>query len=285
MRVFKRDLFSLLLNLLEFQAKKKRNVILKKEAFILFLMTLLKNKVLVITGASSGIGAATALAFAREGSSVVLAARRLERLRGLQEKIRAFGGNCFVVRTDVSRQKDVQRLFAFSEKHFGRVDILVNNAGVGKNARLLAVSFEDWKKTLETNLSGVFYCTQEAVKQMVAKNVQGHIITVSSVLGLIALPERSVYCASKHGVTGFQRSLRWELRKHGIRVSLVHPAGVDTEIVQTLGVHRKKWSLLRSEDVAETIVALATQDPLRIARARLLNFLRRIYSFVKYYPQ
>lgn len=248
-------------------------------------MSFLRNKVVVITGASSGIGAATALAFAQEGSGVVLAARRKERLEVLKEKILSFGVPCLVVETDVTQLKSVQKLFSEVEKHFSHVDILVNNAGIGRNARLVDTSHEDWKATIDTNLTGVFYCTQEAVQHMLDKHVRGHVITVSSVLGLIALPGRSAYCASKHGVTGFKRSLRRELKKYSIRISLVHPAGVDTEILGTLGVERIKWKMLRSDDVAQYIVALASRDILRIVYVRLLNIARRFYYAIKYYPK
>ena len=204
-------------------------------------MSVLRNKVVVITGASSGIGEGVALAFAREGSTVILAARRREKLNRLKEKVLALGGSCFAVETDVRLLEDVKRLFLFVEKECGRVDILVNNAGIGRNFFLMDTSLEDWIETIDTNLTGVFYCTQEAVRLMLKKNVSGHIITVSSVLGLIALPGRSAYCASKHAVTGFKRALRWELKSKDIRISLVHPAGVDTEILGALGVERKKW--------------------------------------------
>ena len=244
-----------------------------------------KNKVVVITGASSGIGAASALAFAAEGCAVVLAARRIERLEILKEKVLSFSVPCLVVQADVTSLKDVKKLFSLVEKQFGHVDILVNNAGIGRNALLLETSFADWKDTMDTNLTGVFYCTQEAARHMVEKKVAGHIITVSSVLGLIALAGRSAYCASKHGVTGFKRSVRGELKKHSIRVSLVHPAGVDTEILGDLGVDRKRWKMLRSRDVAEYIVALASRDLVRIVYVRFLNIWRRLYYIVKYYPK
>ncbi|HIH14869.1 MAG: clavaldehyde dehydrogenase [archaeon GW2011_AR17] len=248
-------------------------------------MAFLKNKVVVITGASSGIGEATALAFAREGCSVVLAARRLDKLKALEKKILSLDVACLAIQTDVSQQKEVQRLFSFVEKRFGRVDILVNNAGVGRNVSLENTSLKDWQSILDINLSGVFYCSQEVVRLMMKKHTAGHIITVSSVLGLIAMPGRSAYCASKHAVTGFKRSLRWELRKDHISVSIVHPAGVDTEILQNSAVERKKWKMLRSEDIAEYIIALASRDILRIVYVRILNVWRRFYYLVKYYPQ
>ncbi len=248
-------------------------------------MSFLQNKVVVITGASSGIGAATALAFAQEGCAVVLAARRVEKLESLKQQIVGLGVPCLVVQTDVTQLKDVKKLFSTAEKQFGHVDILVNNAGIGRNAFLLDTSLQDWKDTMDTNLSGVFYCTQEAARAMVAKKISGHIITVSSVLGLVGISGRSAYCASKHGVTGFKRSLRGELKKHGIIVSLVHPAGVDTDIVTDLAVDRKKWKMLQSEDLAEYIVALASQNVLRIIGVRLLNIWRRVFYAVKYYPK
>lgn len=244
----------------------------------------LDKKVVVITGASSGIGEATAMAFAKKGSSIVLVARRLERLEQLREKILALGVACLAIQTDVAKQKEVQKLFSLVEKEFGRVDILVNNAGIGRNFDLVDTASKDWHDTFAINVSGVFYCTQEAVRLMRKKKTEGHIITVSSILGLIALPGRSAYCASKHAVTGFKRSLRWELRKERIRVSIVHPAGVDTDILRDLAVERKRWKMLRSKDIAEYIVALASGNVLRIIYVRLLNIWRRFYFLLKYYP-
>lgn len=247
-------------------------------------MVSLQKKVVVITGASSGIGEATALGFAREGSTLVLAARRVEKLEKIKEKVLSLGVPCVIVQTDVSQQMDVKKLFALVEKEFGRVDILVNNAGIGRNFDLVDTSLKDWQDTFAINVSGVFYCCQEAVRLMLKKETQGHIITVSSVLGLIAMSGRSAYCASKHAVTGFKRSLRWELQSKDIRISLVHPAGVDTEILSDLAVERKKWKMLRSEDVAEYIVALASRSIVRIVYVRFLNVWRRLYYIVKYYP-
>jgi len=243
-----------------------------------------QDKVVVITGASSGIGEACALAFAQEGCSLVLAARRVEKLDMLKEKIEAVGVPCLVMKTDVSKLKDVQRLFSEVKKQFSTIDILVNNAGVGRNSSFVETSLQDWKETVDINLTGVFYCTQEAVQVMLDTQRKGHIITVSSILGLIPLPGRSAYCASKHAVTGFKRSLRFELKKYGIRISLVHPAGIDTDILKDLAVERKKWKMLRSSDLAEYIVALASRDLLRIASVRMLNIARRLYYVVKYYP-
>ncbi|MBI5798205.1 SDR family oxidoreductase [Candidatus Woesearchaeota archaeon] len=248
-------------------------------------MPFLKNKVVVITGASSGIGAASALAFAREGSTVVLVARRKERLLALQKKIRALGKECFVFPADISRKKEVEKLFSWIKITLGAVDVLVNNAGIARNSSLLLHSEKDMLDTFAVNFYGVFYCTQEAAKLMTERKMQGHIITVSSVLGLLALPNRSVYCASKHGVTGFMRALRWELKKEKIKVSLVHPAGVDTEIVSQFSKVRKRWSMLRSEDLAEYIAALASRSFLRILAVRFLNIFRRFYYLVKYYPK
>lgn len=242
------------------------------------------DKVVVITGASSGIGEATALMFAEKGCCVVLAARRVEKLEAVKKKVISLGAVCLAVKVDVSQQKDVKHLFSVVEREFGHVDILVNNAGVGRNFDLVDTSLQDWKDTLDINVSGVFYCTQEAARLMKKKETLGHIITVSSVLGLIALPGRSAYCASKHAVTGFKRSVRGELKKDGIRVSLVHPAGIDTEILQGLGVERKRWKMLRSKDVAEYIVALASRNIFCIVFVRVLNIFRRVYFVVKYYP-
>lgn len=239
----------------------------------------LKDKVVVVTGASKGIGRATAIAFAHAGAKVVLVARHKKELDAIAKELPS---ESLVVAADVSQEKDVVRLFEIVEKEFGHVDVLVNNAGVAKFSPLASLSLEDWRAVVEPNLTGVFLCTREAVRLMKKKNVHGSIITVSSVLGFYTKAERSAYCASKHGVTGFMRSLKKELREDGISVSLVYPARIATDI---LGIGKwNKWSVLEPEDIAQVIVAIASRSRCRIAYARLHAFLKRLYRLFRYFP-
>lgn len=241
----------------------------------------LKDKIVVVTGASKGIGRVTAIAFSRVGAKVVLVARSKKELDAVAKELPT---ESLVAAVDVSQEKDVVHLFEIVEKNFGRVDVLVNNAGVAKFSPLLSLSLEDWRAVVEPNLTGVFLCTREAVRLMKKKNVHGSIITVSSVLGFYTKAERSAYCASKHGVTGFMRSLKKELQKDGISVSLVYPARIATDILHGTETW-KKWSVLDPEDIARLIVALASQSRIRIADARLHAFLKRLYRLFRYFPR
>lgn len=245
-------------------------------------MVTLRNKVVVVTGASSGIGAATAIAFARKGSKVVIAARRKDRLEKLQRYIQRFNGNCLPVKADVANEKDVKSLFDKAEKEFGRVDILVNNAGRGLKAGLCDTSCDDWKSVLDTNLTGVFLCTREAVRRMLRQRVRGHIITVSSIAGFYGAPNYAAYCASKHGVTGFKRSVWLELLRKGIKVNTVHPARVNTEFFKDYAKKPSKGQMLSSMDVADHIVAIAAGSWVKRGYVRTRNTLKRGYYFFRY---
>ncbi|MFH1668882.1 MAG: SDR family oxidoreductase [Candidatus Woesearchaeota archaeon] len=245
-------------------------------------MVTFKGKVVVITGASSGIGKATALEFAKRGASVVLAARRVDRLHDLQKYISKFNKNCVCVKTDVTSEKDVKRLFETAENRFHRVDILVNNAGRGLKSGVCDISLDDWLSVINTNLTGVFLCTKEALKQMIRKKIKGHLITVSSVAGLYGAPNYSAYCASKHGVTGFQRSIKWEMRKYGIRTSTIFPARVDTEFFNSYKRKPGRSQMLSPYDIADYILAIASGSLLRRAAVRSILIFKRIYYFIRY---
>ncbi len=244
-------------------------------------MANLNEKVVVITGASSGIGKATALAFARKGSSVVLAARREDKLLEIRNHILEFNPNCICVMTDVTDPEDVSNLFDQAYQKFGKVDILINNAGCGLKSEVIDITTDQWHKLIETNLTSVFLCSKQAATRMIQSNTHGHIITVSSIAGLFAGPTYSAYCASKHGVTGFVRALKWEMRKHKIRVSAIYPARVDTEFFDGYENKPPKRQMLAASDIANYLVALATRCPLTILHVRQNNFFKRIASFYR----
>jgi NAD(P)-dependent dehydrogenase (short-subunit alcohol dehydrogenase family) len=242
----------------------------------------LQDKVVVITGASSGIGKATAVSFAQTGAHLVLVARRQEKLKDVESYIASFKTQCISVKADVTREEEVQNLFAQVERVFGRVDILINNAGRGLEAELCDISYDEWLSVINTNLTSVFLCTREAVKHMITKGIQGHIITVSSTSGLFGVPTYAAYCASKHGVTGFKRSIRWDLRKHKIKVSTIHPANVDTEFFTTLKTTPQRRDMLTARDIADHLVAIASRSTPKIIAVRLLLIFKRIYYVIKY---
>ncbi len=243
-------------------------------------MTSLKNKVVIITGASSGIGKATAIEFAKKGAKVVLVARRKERLEELENYIKKFNKNCIHINADLTKKADIINLFNIVEKKYKKIDILINNAGRGLKATVCNISCDDWLSVINTNLTSVFLCTREAVKRMRKEENKGHIITISSIAGLYGAPSYAAYCASKHGVTGFKRSLKWELRKHGIKVSTIHPARVDTEFFDIYKKRPNKSQMLTPLDIADYILAIAERSIIKMIYIRIRNIFKRIYCFI-----
>lgn len=244
-------------------------------------MATLKDRIAVITGATSGIGRATAIRFAGKGSNVVLAGRRVEKLEDVQRHIQESGGLSTFVQTDVSNPGDVVTLFDTTEITFGNVDILVNCAGRGLQRHLLDISLEEWQSVIDTNLTGVFLCTQEAVRRMTNRGTKGHIITVSSIAGLYGGPRYSAYSASKHGVTGFQRSVRWELRASRIKVSTVHPFRVSTEFFDVYDKRPPNFHMLSPDDVASHILAIASGSLAKRLASMGLNVGKRLWGLTK----
>ena len=192
------------------------------------------SKVAVVTGASSGIGKACALALAREGWSVVLAARRVDRL---EETARQAGSApTLLVETDVTKPEDVVNLFAKTKERFGRLDLLFNNAGMGGPRSLLEdMSVEDWKTVVDTNLTGVFLCTQEAFKLMKDQDPQGgRIINNGSISAHAPRPNSIAYTATKHAVTGITKSSALDGRKYDIAVGQIDIGNAGTEMAQRM---------------------------------------------------
>jgi len=245
-------------------------------------MVSLKNKVVIITGASSGVGKATAVAFAQKGAKVVLAARRIEKLKELKNHISSFNKNCIYFKTDVTVENEVIKLFNETEKQFGGIDILFNNAGRGLNSEIINISYDTWLSVIHANLTSVFLCSREAIKRMIQKKIKGHIITVSSIAGLYGAPSYAAYCSSKHGVTGFQRSMKWEVRKHGIKVSTIHPGRIDTEFFDIYKKRPARNQMLLPEDIASYVIAIASHSLFRKWGIKILNLFKRIYYLIRY---
>ncbi|KRT70021.1 MAG: short-chain dehydrogenase/reductase SDR [candidate division NC10 bacterium CSP1-5] len=188
----------------------------------------LAGQVVIVTGASSGIGRETALHFARERARLVLAARRQQRLQGLEHEIEALGTEVLSLPTDVAQQDQVEAMVERALERFGRVDILVNNAGVGLVALVEETSPEDMEMILRVNFLGAFYGIRAALPIM-RRQGSGHIINVSSIVGKRGIPLSGAYCASKFALIGLSESLRLELKGSGIRVSVICPVGTATE--------------------------------------------------------
>jgi short-subunit dehydrogenase len=224
----------------------------------------IKGKVVIVTGASSGIGEATARQFGREGARLVLAARRIDRLESLAQDINAMGtgAETLVVQADLSKLEEIQALIRQTLDRFGRIDILVNNAGFGRLDWLENLDpLKDIEAQFDVNVLGVVQTTRQALPVMI-KQRAGHIINMGSMAGLVATPTYSIYAACKHAVHGFSEALRREVKPWGIDVSMIYPGGVTTEFGQHAGIKRKtqattpKFMLLSAEDVGRAVVQL-----------------------------
>jgi NAD(P)-dependent dehydrogenase (short-subunit alcohol dehydrogenase family) len=191
----------------------------------------IRDSVVVITGASSGIGRATALMLAEQGAKVVVAARNEEALREVCESCGNIGGEALCVPCDVSKEEDVLRLAQRTIQEYGRIDVWVNNAAVSLFGRFEDVPREDWRKVIETNLFGYVYSARAVIPHF-REQGSGVLINVASVLGKAAFPYVSAYATSKFAVRGFSEALRMELRNTGIRVCTVYPASIDTPLFQ-----------------------------------------------------
>jgi len=193
-----------------------------------------------ITGASSGIGAALAREFAREGGDVALAARRLDRLEALAAEIRAIGRRAVAIPCDVTRDGDLERAAALARAAFGKLDVVVANAGFGVVGALESLSLDDYRRQLETNVFGVLRTVYATLDDL--KKTGGRLVLLGSVSGHVGVPGSSAYAMSKFAVHGLAASLGYELAPHGIAVTLISPGFVESEIrqVDNRGVRRDK---------------------------------------------
>jgi NADP-dependent 3-hydroxy acid dehydrogenase YdfG len=190
----------------------------------------LSGQVVAITGASSGIGEATALACARAGAAVSLAARREDRIRALADRINGEGGRAVAITADVGEEDQARAFIAGTVQELGRLDHLVNNAGVMLLGPITDAPTEEWRRMVHVNLFGVLYCSHAAIGPLTQAG-RGTIVNVSSVAGRVARAGAGVYNLTKFGVGAFSESLRQELSPHGVRVSLIEPGAVATELV------------------------------------------------------
>ncbi len=234
----------------------------------------MKDKVALITGASSGIGRATAEAFAAKGAKVVLAARREGEMAALVTEIEARGGQASFVKTDVCLAGDVQRMIDHTLETFGRLDYAVNNAGIeGQFVAIGDLPEDEWDRVLDTNLKGTFLCMKYQSGAMLKAGHGGAIVNVGSVNSFLGFPTGSAYVASKHGLVGLTSSVSAELAPQGVRVNLVCPGIIDTPMHQRLRgvfgdelyeeflahrVHMKRKG--QPEEIAGSIVFLCSDE-------------------------
>jgi NADP-dependent 3-hydroxy acid dehydrogenase YdfG len=227
----------------------------------------LKGRVALVTGASSGIGEATALALAEQGAKVAIAARRKERLDALAAKLADLDAEPLVLVADLVRDDEAQRVVKETETHYGRLDILINNAGVMYLEPVAEADLGRWRSMLELNVLSLIASSQAALEGMRARR-DGHIVNISSVAGRVANPNAAAYAATKFGVVGFSESLRREVYKDNIRVSVIEPGMVDTELRDHVSHEASRRAVnaragemrqLQAEDIADTILFCVTR--------------------------
>jgi NADP-dependent 3-hydroxy acid dehydrogenase YdfG len=191
------------------------------------------GKVVVITGASSGLGEATARLLAAEGARVVLGARRAERIQTLADELTGRGGNALAVTTDVTDRHQVQRLVDLAVQTYGRIDVMINNAGLMPQSLLEHLKVDEWDRMIDVNLKGVLYGIAAALPHM-QRQQAGHIINVSSVAGHKVGAGSAVYSATKHAVRALSEGLRQEVKPWNIRTTVISPGVVATELPNTV---------------------------------------------------
>jgi NADP-dependent 3-hydroxy acid dehydrogenase YdfG len=234
------------------------------------LVGALDGKVAAITGASSGIGEATAVALVAEGASVALAARRKDRIEDLAARIEADGGKALAIETDVADEAQANAFVERANEELGSLDILVNNAGLMLLGPVAGAPTEQWRQMIDVNLLGLLYCTHAALPIMGSAG-SGDIINVASVAGRIAAAGSGVYNMTKWGVVGFSEALRQECSRAGVRVTAIEPGWVDTELQghneHPIVVERMNKlietidKILEPEDIARAITFAVTQPP------------------------
>ncbi|MDD5250641.1 MAG: SDR family NAD(P)-dependent oxidoreductase [Rhodocyclaceae bacterium] len=220
---------------------------------------MLNDQVLLITGASRGIGAASAICFAQAGAKVVAAARSRDALEDVAARIGALHGTCLPIPADVTDEASVRHLVAHALARFGRIDLLINNAGVGVCGPTERTTLDDWNVVIGTNLKGAFLCAREIIPVMVRQG-GGHIINVASQAGRFGFPRLALYCASKYGLIGMSESLGRELAASNIRVSYLCPGWVDTAFLEIFQDDIVRKAIKASPHaIAREILDLATK--------------------------
>jgi NADP-dependent 3-hydroxy acid dehydrogenase YdfG len=234
-------------------------------------MTRLQGTVALVTGASSGIGAATAVALAAEGAKVAVAARRRDRLEEVVERTGA-GADVLVIETDITDEASVRAMVENTVREFGRLDTLVNNAGVMLLGPIENAPVEEWRRMIELNLLGLLYCTHAALPHLLdAAELEprrvADVVNVSSVAGRVARQGSGVYNATKFGVAAFSESLRQEVTRRHVRVSIIEPGATRTElashnrpeVLKTIGATFGQTELMQAEDIAGSILFTVTR--------------------------
>jgi NADP-dependent 3-hydroxy acid dehydrogenase YdfG len=242
-------------------------------------MSVLKGKIVLITGASSGIGMYCAKAFAKKGAGLILAARRAERLKKLAAELKRSGSPVKVITLDVRKSSHVKKAIHSLPEKWKKIDILLNNAGLSRGLDLIHEGNEpDWEEMIDTNIKGLLYVSRNVIPLMVKRNT-GHVINIGSIAGHEVYPKGNVYCATKHAVDAITKGMRLDLVDTNIRVTTVDPGLVETEfsIVRFRGNVNKAASVykgikpLTPRDVAEAVLfAASTPENVVVAEIILL---------------
>jgi len=232
----------------------------------------LSSKVAVVTGASRGIGRAISVALGAEGAAVVLAARSLEKLRSTGELVTRAGGSAEIVVTELRDEDSIKALVKVVAEKYGKLHVLVNNAGATHSAKLEQTVTEDWDRCMQVNARAPFILCREALP-LLRQGEGGCIVNIASVVGVKGYPLQSAYTSSKHALRGMTMSLAEELRGSNVRVHLLCPGGVDTEMVANVRPDIRKEDLIQPGEIAELVLYLVTHqgnaviDELHIRRA------------------
>lgn len=218
-------------------------------------MSILQDRIVVVTGATSGIGEACAVSFTRRGAKMVLAGRRVDRLAQLAARLEEDGHEAAAIPTDVTDEQAVDALFRAAVDRFGRVDVLVNNAGIADSTAADELALSRWREVMDINLTAAFLCARSAIPIM-KRQGHGRIINVGSISSRVPRPHSPAYTASKWGLDGLTRALAIDLRDHNIAVSIMHPGIVATELAPNLAALDADFAA-SPKDIAEVIVHMA----------------------------
>ena len=223
---------------------------------------MIKDKVIIITGASSGIGYKTALTLSKAGATIVAGARRVEKLEALKQTIMGQDGKISINQIDVTKREECAKFTNTAIDKYGKIDVLINNAGLMPLSFVKNLKIDEWDRMVDVNIKGVLYSTAAVLPHMIS-NKSGHIVNISSIAGRLVFPAGSVYCATKHAVTAFSEGLRQELsQRSNIRVTCIEPGVVATELNNTITDSSlqgflesvKKMEPLQAQDIANAIL-------------------------------
>ena len=227
----------------------------------------IEDKIVVITGASSGIGESTAKLLAQQGARVVLGARRIDRIDAVVKEISATGGKAIGFAVDVTMRAEVEALIRGTVESFGRVDVMVNNAGIMPIAPMAALKVEEWDRMIDVNIKGLLYGVAAVLPIMQRQN-QGHIINLASVYGIkVFAPGATVYCATKAAVRALTEGLRMELHSQNIRCTMISPGAVATELPESSSEEatrknlREFYKMAIPPDLIARAIAYAIEQP------------------------